>query len=70
VQNLLSSTLLTYNKKIKVHRTKILPVILYGCETWSLTLMDERRLRASDNRVLRRIFGPNMEEVIGVEKIT
>jgi hypothetical protein len=48
VQNILSSSLLTYNIKIKPYRTKILPVILYGCENWSLTLREVRRLRASD----------------------
>ena len=45
VQNLLSSRLLSKNLKIKIHRTIILPVVLYGCETWSLTLREERRLR-------------------------
>ena len=42
----------------KIYRTIILPVVLYGCETWSLTLKDERRLRVFENRVLRRVFGP------------
>jgi hypothetical protein len=46
------------------------PVILYGCETWSLTLREEQRLRAFENRVLRRIFGPKRDEVTGVEKAT
>jgi hypothetical protein len=46
-----------------VYRTIILPVVLYGCETWSLTLREERRLRAFENRVLRSIFGPKREEV-------
>jgi hypothetical protein len=58
VQNLLSSRLLSKNTKIRVYRTIILPVILYGCETWSVTLREERRLRVFENRVLRRIFGP------------
>jgi hypothetical protein len=44
---------------------KILPVVLYGCETWFLTLREEQRLRVSENRVLRRIFGPKSEEVAG-----
>ena len=44
--------------KIKIYRTIILPVVLYGCETWSLTLREERRLRVFENRVLRRVFGP------------
>ena len=45
--------------------TIILPVVLYGCETWSLTLRDERRLRVFENRVLRRVFGPKRDEVTG-----
>ena len=57
VQNLLSSRLLSKNLKIKIYRTIILPVVLYGCETWSLTLREERRLRVFENRVLRK-FGP------------
>jgi len=58
VQNLLSFSLLFKNIKIKIYRTVILPVVLYGCETWSLTLREERRLRVFENRVSRRIFGP------------
>jgi len=58
VQNLLSSRLLFKNLKIKIYRTIILPVVLYGCETWSLILREERRLRLFENRVLRRVFGP------------
>jgi hypothetical protein len=46
-------------------RTTILPVVLYGCEAWSLTLRDERRLRVFENRVLRRVFGPKRDEVTG-----
>ena len=65
MQNLLSSSLLSKNIKIKVYRTVILPVILYGCETWSLTLREERRLRVFGNRVLRRVFGPKRDEVTG-----
>jgi len=57
VQNLLSSRLLSKNLKIKIYRTIILPVVLYGCETWSLTLREERRLRVFENRVLRRVLG-------------
>ena len=64
MQNLLSSSLLSKNLKIKIYRTIILPVVLYGCKTWSLTLRDERRLRVFENRVLRRIFGPKRDEVI------
>jgi len=51
--------------KIMIHRTIILPVVLYGCEIWSLTLKEERRLRVFVNRVLRRIFGPKRNEVAG-----
>jgi hypothetical protein len=66
VQNLLSSHLLPKNVKIKIKKTIILPVVLYGCETWSLTLREEHRLRVFENRVLRRIFGPKRDEVTGV----
>jgi len=48
-----------------MYRTIILPVVLYGCETWSLTLREERRLRVYENRVLRRVFGPKTDEVTG-----
>jgi len=65
VQNLLSSKLLSKNLKIKIYRTIILPVVLYGCETWSLTRGDERKLRVFENMVLRRIFGPRRDEVTG-----
>ena len=65
MHNHLSFNLLSKNLKIKVYRTRILPVVLYGCETWSLTLKEERRLRVFENRVLRRIFGPKMDEVRG-----
>ena len=51
------------NIKIKIYRTIILPVVLYGCETWSLTLREERGLRVFENRVLWRIFGPKRDEV-------
>ena len=68
MQNLLSSRLLSKNLKIKIYRTIILPVVLYGCETWSLTLREERRLRVFENRVLRRVFGPKRDEVTGTEK--
>jgi hypothetical protein len=53
------------NLKINIYRTIILPVVLYGCETWSLTLRDKRRLRVFENRVLRGIFGPKMDVVTG-----
>jgi len=61
----LSSRLLSKNLKIKIYRTIILPTVLYGCETWSLTLREERKLRVFENRVLRRIFGPRRDEVTG-----
>jgi hypothetical protein len=51
--------------KIKIYRTIIFPVVLYGCETWSLTLRKKRRLRVFENRALRRIFGPKWDEVTG-----
>jgi hypothetical protein len=51
------------NTKIRVYRIIILPVVLYGCETWTLTLREEQRLKVFENRVLRRIFGPKREEV-------
>jgi hypothetical protein len=53
------------NVEIRIHKTIILPVVLYGCETWSLTLREEHRLRAFENRVLTKIFGPKKDEVIG-----
>jgi hypothetical protein len=65
VQNLLSSSLLSTNVKIKIYRTIILPVVLNVCETWSLTLRKECRLRVFENRVLRRIFGPKRDDVTG-----
>jgi hypothetical protein len=65
VQKLLSSRLLSKKLKIKIYRTIILPVVLYGCETWSLTLREERKRRVFENKVLRRIFGPRRDEVIG-----
>jgi len=63
VQNILSPSLLHKNLKIKIYRTIILPLVLYGCETWSIILREESRLRFFENRVLRRIFGPTMDEV-------
>jgi len=65
VQNLLSSSLLIKNLKITIYRNIILPLISYGCETWSLTLREECKLKVFDNRVLRRIFGPRRYEVTG-----
>jgi hypothetical protein len=57
--------LLSKNIKTKIYRTIILPVVLYGCETWSLTLKEEHSLRVFENRALRRIFGLNRDEVAG-----
>jgi hypothetical protein len=65
VQNLLSSRLLSKNTKVRVYRNIILPVVLCRCETWSLTLKEEQRLRVYENRVLRRIFGPKRDEATG-----
>jgi hypothetical protein len=62
VQNLLFSRLLSTNLKIKIYRTIILPMVFYGCETWSLTLREARWLRVFENRV-RRLFGPKRDEV-------
>jgi hypothetical protein len=53
------------NVKVKIYKTIILPDVLYGCETWSLTLREEHRLRVFENRVLRRICGPKRDEVTG-----
>jgi hypothetical protein len=58
----LSSRLISNNILIKIYKTLILPVVLYGCETWSLTLREEYRLRVFENRVLRKIFGPKRKE--------
>jgi len=63
VHNLLSSSLPSKKLKTKIHRTIILPVVLYGCETWLLTLREECRLRMFENRVLRRIVGPERDVV-------
>jgi hypothetical protein len=65
VQNHLSSRLLSKNLEIRIYKTIILPAVLYECETWSLILREEHRLRAFENRVLRRIFGPKKHEVTG-----
>ena len=61
----MSSTLLPKSLKIKIYRNIILPVVLYGCETWSVILGEERRLRVFQNRVLTRIFGPKRDKVTG-----
>jgi hypothetical protein len=64
VQNLLSSRLLSKNVKVRIYKTIILPVVLYGCETWSLTVREEHKLRVFENR-RRRIFGPQRDGVTG-----
>jgi hypothetical protein len=58
----LFSRLILKKLNIKIYRTVILPVVLYGCQTWSLTLREEHRLRISENRVWRKIFGPKRKE--------
>ena len=63
MQNVLCPGLIS--KNIKIHRSVILPVVLCGCETWSLVLREERRLRVFENRVLRGIFGAKRDEVTG-----
>jgi hypothetical protein len=65
VKILLSSRLLSGTVRIKIYKIIFLPVVLYGCETWSLTLREEHRLRVFENRLLRRIFGPKRDEVTG-----
>jgi hypothetical protein len=65
VQSLLPFCLLSRNLKVKIYKTIILPVVLYGCGTWPITLREEHRLRVFENRVLRRIFGPRRDEVTG-----
>jgi hypothetical protein len=65
VQNLLTSYLLSKNIKIRIYKTIILCVVLYGCKTLSLTLWEEHSLRVNESRMLRRIFGLKMDEVIG-----
>jgi hypothetical protein len=68
VQNLLSSHLLSKDIKIRIYKTIILPLVLHGWETWSLTLREEHGLRMFENRMLRRIFGPKREEVMGISR--
>ncbi|KAJ4431757.1 hypothetical protein ANN_20362, partial [Periplaneta americana] len=65
VQKLLSSSLLSKNLKVRIYKTVILPVVLYGCETWTLTLREEHRLRVLENKVLKKIFGAKRDEVTG-----
>ncbi|KAJ4425769.1 hypothetical protein ANN_27392 [Periplaneta americana] len=65
VEKLLSSSLLSKNLKVRIYKTVILPVVLYGCETWTLTLREDERLRVFENRVLRKIFGAERDEITG-----
>ena len=65
LEKILSSHLLSKKLKINTYKTIISPVLLYGCETWSLTLRDEHRLRVFENKVLRKIFGANKDKVTG-----
>jgi hypothetical protein len=65
VQNILSSHLLSKNVKVRICKTIISPVVLYGCETWSLIVREEHNLKVFENRVLRRIFGPKRDGVMG-----
>jgi hypothetical protein len=69
VQNLLSSRLISGSLKIRIYKTVILPFVLYGCETWSLTLREEHGLRVSEKRVLRRIFGSKREVDVSWRKL-
>ncbi|KAJ4445480.1 hypothetical protein ANN_07288 [Periplaneta americana] len=65
VEKLLSSSLLSKNLKVRIYKTVILPVVLYGCEIWTLTLREEHRLRVFENKVLRKIFRAKRDEVTG-----
>jgi hypothetical protein len=65
VQILLSSRLLSENVNVRIYTTIILPVVLYGCETWSLTVREKHRLWMFENRVLRKVFGPKRDGVTG-----
>ena len=65
VQKLLSSRLLSKRLKVRIYKTIILRVVLFGCETWSFTLREESKLRVFVNKALRRIFGPKRDEVTG-----
>ena len=65
LEKILSSLLLSKKFKVNTYKTIILPVVLYGCETWSLTLKEEHRLRVFENKVLRKIFGARRDEITG-----
>jgi hypothetical protein len=62
IQSKIFCLTISYKKNIKIYKTVILPAVLYGCETWSLTLREDHRLRVFENRVLRKVFGPEREE--------
>ncbi|KAJ4426675.1 hypothetical protein ANN_26473 [Periplaneta americana] len=64
VEKLLSSSLLSKNLKVRIYKTVILPAVLYGCETWTLTLREEQRLRVFENKVLRKRFGPKSDDFL------
>ena len=65
LQKILSSHLLSKKLKVNIYKTIILPVVFYGCETWSLTLREEHRLRVFENKLLRKIFGAKRDEITG-----
>jgi hypothetical protein len=65
IQDVLFSRLLSENIKTKTHKTQIFPVVVYGCETWPSALWEQHRLRVFENKVLRKIFGPKRDEIIG-----
>ena len=65
MQNLLSSSLLSKDRKVQIYGTIILPFVLYGCDTWSPTVSEEHRLRVFGNRVLRKVFVPTRDKVTG-----
>jgi hypothetical protein len=69
VQSPLSSRPLSRNVTVKIYKTIILPVVLYGCTTWSLTLREEHRLRVFENRVLRRVLGPKRDDADGLMEV-
>jgi hypothetical protein len=69
VENILSPRMLYKNVKINMYETGVLPVVLYGCKTWSLTLRDDERMELFQNRVLRRLFGPKWNEIIDWRKL-
>lgn len=65
VQNILTSRFISRNIKLKIYKTMIVPVVAYGCEYWSLPVKKEHRLKESENRMIRKMFGPKMDETTG-----